>query len=191
MPSDILINVATSVIASVLFGAAGAYIGFVRLQERVKTLETKVKELGEDGKKINDKVVECCIRIDERGGKGLTRSKSPVSLTERGYDLLQKSGGQAWISQYRDELIKAIKDKNPLSAYDVQEYAQEVLKGLVTLNDPRLKPLKDYAYAQGIELDDIILVMGIHLRDETMPSFPTYKVSDIPDPMPSSSPKMI
>jgi len=114
-------------------------------------------------------------------GKGLTKSKSPISLTERGYDLLQKSGGQAWISQYRDELIKAIQQKNPLSAYDVQEYAKEVLKSLVTMSDPRLKPLKDYAYAQGIELDDIITVMGIHLRDEAMPLFPTYKVADIPD----------
>ena len=176
-----LFNIGTPILLSLLFGGAGAYIGFVRLQERVKTLEGKVKEHGEDGKKMSEKVVECCTRIDERGNKGLTKSRSPISLTERGYDLLQKSGGQAWISQYRDELIKAIQQKNPQSAYDVQEYAKEVLKGFVALNDTRLKPLKDFAYSEGIELDDILTVMGIHLRDEAMPLFPTYKVADIPD----------
>ncbi len=159
----------------------GWVVASIRFQERVKTLESKVKTLEDDLKQTRDKTIACETRLEERSGRGLVKSKSPVSLTEKGLDLLQKSGGQEWIISNRIELIAAIKEKKPTSAYDVQEFSKIVLKEIVEKNDPRLKPLKDYAYAKGIPFDDIVLVMSIQLRDESMPEFPEYKVQDIPN----------
>ena len=144
------------------------------MEKKTDTIEKGLQE-------VRDKAIACETRIEERGNKGLAKNKSPIDLTEKGLDLLRESGGQEWIITNRLELIKAIKDKNPTSAYDVQEYSKEVLKDIVAKNDPKLKPLKDYAYAKGISLDDIIFVMSIHLRNEAMPEFKGYNVADIHD----------
>jgi hypothetical protein len=168
---------------SLVAGGVGAFLGayakFIVLDQRVKHLETDIAEIKAHCKTMNDKVVACEVRQEERGEKPLVKRKSPISLTERGLDLLKNSGGQAWISTNRDSLLAALKAKNPQSPYDVQEFSKQVLKEKEA--DPLMSPLKDYAYQQGLDLNDILLVMGIHLRDEAMPLFPGFKLTDIPD----------
>ena len=174
---SILIPAITALVVSIF----GWIITFIRFQERVKNLEGKVNTMEADLKNTRDKVIACETRIEERGNKGLVKRGSPINLTEKGLDLLQKSGGQEWIITNRSELLKAIQNKKPTSAYDVQEYAKKVLEEIVRVNDARLKSLKDYAYAKGVNLDDVILVMSIQLRNEVMPEFPGFKVADIKD----------
>ena len=176
-----IISLLVPAITAFVVSSIGWLIAFVRFQEKVKNLETKVDKIEVGLQEVRDKVIACETRIDERGEKGLIKRKSPADLTEKGLDLLQKSGGQAWIITNRPELLKSIKEKKPTSAYDVQEYAKEILKEIVAKNDPKLKPLKDYAYTKGLNLDDIILVMSIQLRNEVMSEFPEYNIADIPD----------
>jgi hypothetical protein len=174
-------TIITSIITAFLVSVIGWLITIARYQEKVNALEKKTDTMEKGLQEVRDKVIACETRIDERGHKGLAKNKSPIDLTEKGLDLLRASGGQEWIITNRPELLKAIKAKNPTSAYDVQEYSKEVLKDIVAKNDPRLKPLKDYAYAKGISLDDIIFVMSIQLRNEVMPEFKGYNVADIHD----------
>lgn len=87
----------------------------------------------------------------------------PISLSKEGKIVYYDSTGYHFLYLYRKELIDKIKSLNPQSPYDVQTYAVDVLKEVS--NDESFNLIKTYAFKNGMDLDIIIRIMSIPLRE--------------------------
>ena len=87
-------------------------------------------------------------------------------MTEKGKALLLDSKGKDYIDAHIDSLIKDINDVSPKTPYDVQELAKKILEQ--RSNDDSFNQIKEFAYKQGFELNLIIEVMRIYLRDQAL-----------------------
>ena len=166
----------------VLSAAAGAIAASIRIgvyKNKVDNLETTVGKDEHAGLRktvgdVRDKVVACETSLKER--EPLTKKRSPVSLSDRGEMFLKSSGGEQFVNEHFDELLKNIEERNPQTAYDVQIYAEEAIKGLH--DDERLNPLKEFLFKDGSSMDDLTVVMGIYLRDKIL-KYKQWNVSNI------------
>ncbi len=137
-----------------------------KYEEKVNALEKKVDRLENDNRELSRNLTECSTKIDERTqnlASTLTKRKSPLSLTEKGEQLLKSSGSDKFVLDNKDDLVQKIKEKNPKTAYDVQVASREVVESIQ--NEDRFNSLKDYAYKEGIDLEAIFIVMSLYLRD--------------------------
>lgn len=167
----------TNLIISVISIILSAIVGFLaaahklgKYEEKVNSLETKVNGLESDVKVMSTKLTECSTKIDERTqsyASTLTKRKSPVSLTDKGEELLKKSAGDAFILENQEELVGKIRDKAPKSAYDIQIFSRDVIESLQ--NEDRFTKFKDYAFKEGLDLEALFIVMSIYLRDIALP----------------------
>lgn len=93
----------------------------------------------------------------------LTKRKSPISLTDRGSKVLTESGGKSFIDNNYLELKEKVELSNPKTSYDIQESSKEVVSSLK--DDDRINTIKEYLFKEGLELDNLVEVLGIYLRD--------------------------
>lgn len=164
MESDALRQIAVSVIAPLVFGIIGAFIGFIRMGEKVKQLEKDNDDEKKEIKEIRDKVIACETSLKER--EPFLKRKSPVSLTDRGNTFLDESGGRNFVDNHFARLRLAVEERAPKTAYDIQEYSREVIDGMKEGDDFNI--LKEYLFKEGLELKDLVAVMGIYLRDKIL-----------------------
>ncbi len=143
---------------------AGILVTFFVYRSKVDRLEADVKEIRTDCKEVRDKVIKCETALDYK--EPLTRKKSPVSLSDRGTRVLAESGGQSFVEQNYAELKVEVENKKPATSYDIQEAAKQVIEDIK--DDSRINPIKEYLFKEGMELDDIVVVLGIYLRDKIL-----------------------
>lgn len=95
----------------------------------------------------------------------ITKTASPVSLTERGHKILIESGLKDYIDTNKEKLLDHCKKDNKIeSAYDVQISAFNYFNKVNFENDFE-KQLKEYAFKEGINMDMIRRIGGIYFRD--------------------------
>lgn len=97
---------------------------------------------------------------------GLEGKGSPLNPTELGWKYIKESGLENIVDhEKRDELLAKLKETlgDNTSEYDVQESARKLL--LSIKDDPMFKPVKDYAFNNGIDADIILILGGLLLRD--------------------------
>ncbi|MDD5569304.1 MAG: hypothetical protein PHG23_02745 [Candidatus Pacebacteria bacterium] len=97
---------------------------------------------------------------------------SPLKPTEFGLKLIRESGIDKIIEENRSSLFEKL-DKKLLkntTAYDVQEKSREILLSLK--NDPIINSVKDYSFNNAIEIDVILRLGGLVLRDEYLKEHP-------------------
>lgn len=97
-------------------------------------------------------------------------SNSPLQPTEFGLELLKKSGMEGYVKTNRESLIKKVKEKlkerlkKDYTAYDVQEQS---IKLMIELKDTNLlNTIKEFAFKNGIDIEIILRLGGLMLRDE-------------------------
>lgn len=171
----------SGIIALVTGGLSGFLVFIYKMgkyTEKVDRLEGDRDSQDERIRNLDRKIIACETRLEERKDIGayLQKRKSPISLSSKGKELLEKSEGKKFIDDDKKNLIKKIKDRNPKSPYDVQELAKEIVSSLK--NEEKFTPLKNYAFKEGLSLDVIITVMSVYLRDLAIPEF-GYKIEDI------------
>ena len=98
---------------------------------------------------------------------------TPLSLTERGLEVLEESGGKNFINNNKDMLIKRILDKNPPSSLDIQELSESTI--ISEKDHIEFIPVKEYVYNQGLIFDHVIKVMSIYLRDLALDKWKSNK----------------
>lgn len=169
-----------------LAGIAGAYATLIQYREKVDQLE-KVeaqKRLSTLEGQFSAMSGQINILL-QNSPSNYVQAKSPISLTEKGEELLEESGIKRYIDenydQLRNDIQEALEPKgDDYSAYDVQELAMSTIKKSVDEKD--FVTIKDYAFDKGINLANIELVGGIHLRNKVLESLgfdmPTYLTSD-------------
>ena len=148
--------------ALVSFLIASSRIG--EYKNKVDTAVSDITDLKKELKEVRDKAVACETSLKER--EPLTRKRSPIALTDRGSKVLNESGGKKFIEDNYEELKNNVDEKKPETSYDIQEISRNVIEEMK--NDQRLNSLKEYLFKEGMELDDIVEVLGIYLRDKIL-----------------------
>lgn len=175
-------NVLIPLIVSIATGIAA----FLIYRDKVRNLADDVKDIKKEMKDIRDMVIECKTSLKER--EPLTKKESPISLTERGNQFLQASGGVQFIDENFTDLFAKVEAHSPKTAYDVQELSKEVLREIS--NNDKFAPLKEYLFKEGESLEELITVMGVDLRDRILKQ-KNWNVSDVdkydPAKLPSST----
>mgnify|MGYP001603805387 CR=1 FL=1 len=161
------------VVAGVVAYGTAAY-GIGKQTQKIETLSDDVCDLKKEIKEIRDMAIACRTNLDLRGP--LLKRRSPLSLTERGLIFLESSGGQKFIDDHAPELINKVREKNPKTAYDVQELSNEIVANLK--DDEKMNPLKEFLFKDGSSLDDLVTVMGDYLRDKILREL-NWNVEDI------------
>lgn len=146
-----------------LFGAVAYF---------TKKIMDDTKAMRSEMKPITPAIVEIQGKFTQAGHTLLfpitVAPGSPLKLTEYGRKLIDESGFEKILTECRDDLVQQVRDTNPTTNYDIQAHAREIIEKLLEGDDVRLKPLKDYAFNNGLPVDIFIPPAGIVLRDEVM-----------------------
>jgi len=96
----------------------------------------------------------------------LETSGSPLAPTEYGAELIKKSGLEKILGDYKDDLRIKLKANllKDYTEYDVQETARNLLVSLK--DDIMMNPIKEYIYNNPMDIELILRVGGLWLRDD-------------------------
>lgn len=175
---DALLTIISSGLVAALVSFLAIFILIGKYKEKVDTAETNMKTHAAKLDGLSDRVSKLEGGIErDRANSPYVKRKSPVSLTEKGKALLLDSKGNYYVDKNKDKLIVALKAENPKTAYDVQELARKIVE--THANDDDFAPIKEFVFKEGLELKDVLDVMGVYLRDIVLPEF-GFNVSQIP-----------
>lgn len=171
---------------SVLLAALSAWAILAKYQQKVDGLEKNDEKQDNKIDDLKDRVsrLEGGLERDRANSDPYTQRQSPLSLTDKGKALLLDSGGNKYLEENMSDLIEEIKARSPKSAYDVQEYAKNVIDSHT--DDDAFVPLKDYLFNEGLKLEDLINVLGVALRDAAFPVL-GFTVEEVDESDPSNS----
>lgn len=167
-----------------IFSGAGIAIigaiigGLLYLGRRLQILDD-LKKASEDLVKKVTSIDSRVSNIEGRFGVGYTSTSSPVRLTPKGLEILNKSGAKTIVDNEKNK--KKILDKicskgKPKTAYDVQEKTKQVIKDMA--DDSMFIPLKNYAFTKGIDLEILLNIVAIYFRDIALKHC-GFKVEDL------------
>ena len=158
---------------------------FVKTEADCKKIETdispKLKNISDD--------IRTLITVVKLGNSALDltlfKTQSPVSLTDVGIEILEKSGGRRYIDENLAALLIDLEKRELKTALDVENIAASVL--LFKSNQTAFTPIKNYIYNNPefvselglkatLDLGKIAQVMGIYLRDKYLEKHPELKI---------------
>ena len=150
----------TGIIVVIMAFLAGRY------KEKFSTLTNELTDVKKDIKELLTKLDKFANRITKlETWRELTDVKSPLKLSERGKEILEKSGFMKLYKEIKNELISLLELKKPTTKYEVQLMAEELTIGLIA--DERFRFLQTYAYENPNEDPWIVLrAGGLVLRDD-------------------------
>lgn len=145
-----------------------------KITETRKDVEYIRKELDEDIKPtLKDVEKKVVVLWEER----LATQHSPMKLNKKGEDVLEKSGIKKFVDDNFSEFFNNIKEKNPANAYQVQEIAKQVVFD-VKKDQAMIQKLQVGAYNTGVDVDSVLLVGSLYLRDLVLSKF-NFKLEDV------------
>lgn len=124
------------------------------------------------------KIEEWILRMDISAMGDLVRKCSPYQLTEAGRKMLEASEAKHCVDSNLDTLLKKLEDTCPMTAYDVERNALNVLLSLT--DDPMFNNIKDFIYnspshidvstSEGtiqveVSMQRLLMIMSVYLRD--------------------------
>lgn len=103
-------------------------------------------------------------------GTDIFKATSPVSLTDYGKSLSQEIDAQFLVEKYKEEIKKETANMN---AYEIQQYCfdfaeNKVLDDLKKTEVERFNKITELAYQQGVDVEKIMRVLGLELRDSIL-----------------------
>ncbi len=135
---------------------------FEPLRKNASSILAVVKKV----EKINETLIN-------RYGKDVTRIDSPVSLSDYGIQLSQKIDAPSIVTEYAPKLTQKAKEKH-MNRYQIQKnsftLAKQALENLEKIDKKRFDRLANLAYEEGIEIESLIKILGLELRDEVLKS---------------------
>ena len=101
-------------------------------------------------------------------------SGSPLRPTEFGQKLVKESGLEEILEREKTTFLKMLdeklKEKVPFTAYDVQGEAITIM--LAQKDNEVINPVKDYAFKNALEIEIILRIGGLLLRDKYLKEHP-------------------
>lgn len=155
-PDTPLILVAFLAVASVLV-SIGVWVGSVNADR--KSFKEFMNEVRNDIKKILARLPAPTIE----GG-------SPIRLTDLGRSVADDLDVGKWVEQVAPSLIARVKGKPP---FEVQNFCFDYVKDEFEPDEKQLRKLQMCAYENGIDLDAVLDVLAVELRDRLLELSPT------------------
>lgn len=159
MGSDAWIIVG-SLVANIVAWLVGYAVFIGKQSEKIKHIE---QENILSRKKL-DEISDRLSKLEGIREEQLVSRKSPLSLTDAGNKLLSESGAEAYLKDNKDKLFEHF--TAGITKLDIQSKSREIIKEEIKkTNVDALNNIKEYAYNQGKDYEDLIDVMSIRLRD--------------------------
>lgn len=123
-------------------------------------------------------------KVRKKSGLQFSAKHSPRRLNENGKTLLRKCGGDRFLEEHGGFFINKINQLQPKTALDVEDCALAVLQ--LNTKEDMFIPLKNWVYneptwtltdedgkekQQEIELDDVLFVLSLPLRDRYLEKY--------------------
>ena len=124
-------------------------------------------------------------KIRKKSGLAFSAKNSPRQLNQNGVELLKDSGGREFLDRNMDFFIRKIEKLQPKTALDVENMALAVLQ--THTNEDMFIPIKSWIYnapamqlknpdgstrSQEVDIDDVIFVISLPLRDRYLELHP-------------------
>lgn len=132
--------------------------GLGGIKETVDKMEPDLRDIRERFARVEDRVE--VLWKDKYAPAG-----SPRRLNERGNAILTESGMDSIISARRDELLAKVREFEPKTAYDAEEIILETVAVSLKEDPATMVKIKDGAFRTGSDIDTVLFVGGMHLRD--------------------------
>jgi hypothetical protein len=156
------------------------------IDEKLSPINTNINGISATANRLVVAVTELQT-IVQTGIKGavihnllLEKGASPLRPTVVGAKLITDSGLKDVLDNNKEELrikLSAILPKDP-TEYDVQEKARELLLNLK--EDSMMNPVKEYVYSNPTDIQVILKVGGLWLRDDFLEHPRAVAPEDIP-----------
>ncbi len=138
------------------------------------TLKTLVKEIKEtlnneikpDLKEVRERFIIVEERVDTIWKDRLAPARSPRQLNDMGQNILTGSGIKEIVDTRKEQLLELVKAKNITNAYDAEEAVLSVVIELPERYPDMMEKLKTGAFRVGADVDAVLFVGGIYLRNE-------------------------
>lgn len=165
--TNLIISIITGIL-TILGTVVIVCIGWGKMKQFMEDLE---KSLCEFKKDIKDelRIIREDLKSHDKDiaflkGRKYADSDSPLKLNASGLKVLKESGVDKIIEDHKIELLQKIYERKPTTFYDVQELSKNVLEEFKNNADVVLK-LKDGAYKSGVDIDIVLYVGALYLRD--------------------------
>lgn len=155
------------------------------LEYRFDKLENSVDDLKHRTSRLESVVVEIQSVLKDKGfpiHQPLLSPGSPLKLTRAGEELVKRYDGYSFVEANKDFFVVLLEKKNPSTSYDVQEMAKKVLEE--SISHPIFNPIKKIVYEEGSNIEPVLSVLGIILRDtylKTHPEIQKWKIQNFPN----------
>ena len=147
----------------------------------IEGIRSDIKGIHSDIGVMNSNITSMCTKMDilfqriEKLPSNVFQSDSPLSLSDYGQGLSDKINAHAIAAKYKERLISMAREQN-MRPYQIQqccfEYAsKEILKDLEKNDKERYYLLTDAAFNEGVEIEKLLQITGLVLRDQVLETF--------------------
>jgi hypothetical protein len=144
----------------------------------VKT-ETDLGNVKESVNKLTSKVDDLVKKVYSMWKDEYSEAHSPRVLNDRGANILEKSGIKEIIDKNKDCLLEEVRKANPTNAYDAEVVTLRVVDELPRhCADIDMDALKNGAFSVGSDINGVLFVGGIYLRNQIFSSL-GFELGDI------------
>ncbi len=157
------------------------------LFERVGHIKDAVDEIKPDVKIIP--VIK--EKVDVLWASKVVGPGSPIILTQRGVEILKGSKIEEVTTEYYQDILRQVRERNLQNPYQVQEALIEIVTSYKN-NQLCKNKLENAAFITGSDVDTVLLVAAVNIRDKIIGDL-GMKVEDVDkfDPHKSNEDKSI
>ena len=165
-------------VAAVLVGIG---IGWGTLRTLIREIKNVLdKEIKPDLKNVRERFAVVEDRVKVLWKDEVAPAHSPRRLNERGNNILNGSGIKEVIEEKKNDFLAILKAKELQNPYDAEQLTLQVVNDLK--NDTAIvEKLKIGAFSVGADIDTVLLVGGIYLRNLIFPDL-GFSVEDLDKP---------
>ena len=135
---------------------------------------------------MKDNVTKMGVKVDliyqNTNPNPLIQASSPITLTEAGKQIVEQISAQRIFDHNAARLVSMVEKETPGNAYDIQQASFSVAKNelIKMLLEDDLVNVKRVAFDRGLQLEDVMSVFGIFLRNRilTDKGIPLSEVDD-------------
>ncbi len=149
-----------SVVTAVIFIIGWSVLAGRKLQI-IDDLKMGFKDLQTDMRDLISRIARLEGRLE-----GVSASASPIQPTELGAKYIRDSGLEKILDEKKISFCDNLKNSLPqnYTEYDVQETARRIMLSL--RDELMMRPIKEYAFKEGLEVEVILGVGALWLRDD-------------------------
>ncbi len=147
-------------------------------RELIARIDERTEHILKDLDEIRPKVNDMSPKVDILWKDKVAPAHSPRRLNDYGITILNNSGIKEVIEEKRDILLNLVRKESVKNAYDAEQAILSVTNKIPEHCPDVVDRLKAGAFKTGANLDTVLLVGGVYLRDLIFPDL-GFSVEDI------------